>query len=351
MTNPDQSSAPPTLTLVEKLYAVQNINTLVLEKLDLAESNYSTWSYFFKGHCSNFGVLKHIEGSSTQSSTSTPPTDDWITADFHRLNRTYMIRLVPQDPANANWHMDTGASSHLNSSAHNLSTIFNSRMYPSVLVGDGKFIPVTNTGHRQVFRTVKGLIRCDAREISTPVTFFILTLSAFLYYGFFFKKKSDALSKFISFRAYVKVTIQKMDIKSLQCDHGGEFDNNAITPIIAQLRLNGNYHSALVPKNSHHKCKSERNDTLTLTTHRTLLFQAHLPPLFGLKATFTMVHSRLNLFTLLRHKYEIPHTIFSRHNLTMRISVFLVVFAIPTSTQSQLEQRHTVYETVGPYGV
>ncbi|GJZ73564.1 hypothetical protein Tco_0637710, partial [Tanacetum coccineum] len=46
MTNPDQPSAPPTLTLVEKLYAVHNINTLVPEKLDLAESNYSTWSYF-----------------------------------------------------------------------------------------------------------------------------------------------------------------------------------------------------------------------------------------------------------------------------------------------------------------
>ncbi|GJY26983.1 hypothetical protein Tco_0401709 [Tanacetum coccineum] len=38
-------------------------------------------------------------------------------------------------------------SSLLKSSAHNLSTIFNSRMYPSVLVGDGKSIPVTNTGH------------------------------------------------------------------------------------------------------------------------------------------------------------------------------------------------------------
>ncbi|GJV81134.1 ribonuclease H-like domain-containing protein [Tanacetum coccineum] len=37
---------------------------------------------------------------------------------------------------------NTGTSSHLNSSA-----IFNSRMYPSVLVGDGKSIPVTNTGH------------------------------------------------------------------------------------------------------------------------------------------------------------------------------------------------------------
>ncbi|GKA02395.1 ribonuclease H-like domain-containing protein [Tanacetum coccineum] len=35
--------------------------------------------------------------------------------------------------------MDTGASSHLNSSVNNLSTIFNSRIYPSVLVGDGKY--------------------------------------------------------------------------------------------------------------------------------------------------------------------------------------------------------------------
>ncbi|GJT32860.1 ribonuclease H-like domain-containing protein [Tanacetum coccineum] len=43
--------------------------------------------------------------------------------------------------------MDTGASSHLNSSASNLSTIFNQRLFPSVHVGDGNSIPVTNTGH------------------------------------------------------------------------------------------------------------------------------------------------------------------------------------------------------------
>ncbi|GJT15000.1 ribonuclease H-like domain-containing protein, partial [Tanacetum coccineum] len=43
--------------------------------------------------------------------------------------------------------MDTGASSHLNSNVNNLSTIFNSCLYPTVRVGDGKTIPVTNTGH------------------------------------------------------------------------------------------------------------------------------------------------------------------------------------------------------------
>ncbi|GJV97629.1 APETALA1 like protein [Tanacetum coccineum] len=77
----EHPSPPPTLTLVEKLYAVHNINSLIPEKLDLAESNYSTWSYFFKGHCSNFGALKHIEEPVTEASTSTPPTDKWITVD------------------------------------------------------------------------------------------------------------------------------------------------------------------------------------------------------------------------------------------------------------------------------
>ncbi|GKF73640.1 hypothetical protein Tco_0219972, partial [Tanacetum coccineum] len=43
--------------------------------------------------------------------------------------------------------MDTGATSHLNLDARNLSTIFNKRLFPSVHVGDGNSIPVTNTGH------------------------------------------------------------------------------------------------------------------------------------------------------------------------------------------------------------
>ncbi|GKB76778.1 ribonuclease H-like domain-containing protein, partial [Tanacetum coccineum] len=49
-----------------------------------------------------------------------------------------------QDPT---WLMDTGASSDLNFNASNLSIIFDKRLFPSVHVGDGKSIPVTNTGH------------------------------------------------------------------------------------------------------------------------------------------------------------------------------------------------------------
>ncbi|GJX88242.1 putative nucleotidyltransferase, ribonuclease H [Tanacetum coccineum] len=52
-----------------------------------------------------------------------------------------------QEPASGNWNMDTGASSHLNDSVHCLSDILNMCIYPSVAVGDGHFIPVTNSGH------------------------------------------------------------------------------------------------------------------------------------------------------------------------------------------------------------
>nr|GEY30053.1 ribonuclease H-like domain-containing protein [Tanacetum cinerariifolium] len=52
-----------------------------------------------------------------------------------------------QDPAFGNWNMDTGASSHLNDSVHYLSDILNMCIYPSIAVGDGHFIPVTNSSH------------------------------------------------------------------------------------------------------------------------------------------------------------------------------------------------------------
>ncbi|GKE60548.1 hypothetical protein Tco_1510915, partial [Tanacetum coccineum] len=45
------------------------------------------------------------------------------------------------------WNMDTSASSHLNNSVTSLSDVFNTCIYPSVSVGNGHSIPVTNTGH------------------------------------------------------------------------------------------------------------------------------------------------------------------------------------------------------------
>ncbi|GJW71378.1 ribonuclease H-like domain-containing protein [Tanacetum coccineum] len=51
------------------------------------------------------------------------------------------------DPSLGNWNTDTGASSHLNDSVHSLSDVLNMCIYPSVSVGDGYSIPVTNSGH------------------------------------------------------------------------------------------------------------------------------------------------------------------------------------------------------------
>ncbi|GJU86335.1 ribonuclease H-like domain-containing protein [Tanacetum coccineum] len=67
-----------------------------------------------------------------------------IYASQHTTLPSAFSIMPPQDPT---WHMDTGASSHLNFNASNLSTIFDKRLFPSVHVGDGKSIPVTNTGH------------------------------------------------------------------------------------------------------------------------------------------------------------------------------------------------------------
>ncbi|GJV60759.1 ribonuclease H-like domain-containing protein [Tanacetum coccineum] len=64
------------------------------------------------------------------------------------MRRYYRIATASQDPTTGDWNMDTGASSHLNNSVTSLSDVLNMCIYPSVSVGDGYTIPVTNYGHR-----------------------------------------------------------------------------------------------------------------------------------------------------------------------------------------------------------
>ncbi|GKA41951.1 ribonuclease H-like domain-containing protein [Tanacetum coccineum] len=72
------------------------------------------------------------------------------------LPYVFATRMI-HDPATGAWNMDTGASSHLNDSVTNLSEVFNSCMYPSVSVGDGHSILVTNTGHSILPTSVRPL--------------------------------------------------------------------------------------------------------------------------------------------------------------------------------------------------
>ncbi|GKE60862.1 ribonuclease H-like domain-containing protein [Tanacetum coccineum] len=83
------------------------------------------------------------------------PTDSFQTFTTPASGSTGQKTTLPHafaagtlhDPTTGAWNMDTGASSHLNNSVNSLSENFNTCMYPSVSVGDGHSIPVTNTGH------------------------------------------------------------------------------------------------------------------------------------------------------------------------------------------------------------
>ncbi|GKA65026.1 ribonuclease H-like domain-containing protein [Tanacetum coccineum] len=62
------------------------------------------------------------------------------------LPHAFIVRTL-HDPASDAWNMDTCASSHLNNLVNSLSENFNTCMYPSISVGDGYSIRVTNTGY------------------------------------------------------------------------------------------------------------------------------------------------------------------------------------------------------------
>ncbi|XP_071740639.1 uncharacterized protein [Rutidosis leptorrhynchoides] len=85
--------------------------------------------------------------SSTQSQTQTQET----------ILPSAFSAMTLQDYGVADWHMDTGASSHLTSCINSLSTIFNHCKYPSVAVGNGNIITVTNTSHNMLPNTHRPL--------------------------------------------------------------------------------------------------------------------------------------------------------------------------------------------------
>ncbi|GJY81730.1 ribonuclease H-like domain-containing protein [Tanacetum coccineum] len=74
----------------------------------------------------------------------TGPTDN--TGQVTTLPHAFRV-VTSQEPTTGACNMDTGASSHLNDSITSPSDVFNTCIYPSVSVGDGHTIPVTNTGH------------------------------------------------------------------------------------------------------------------------------------------------------------------------------------------------------------
>ncbi|GJT82442.1 ribonuclease H-like domain-containing protein [Tanacetum coccineum] len=143
----------------------------------------------------------------------------------------------------------------------------------------------------------------------------IPSLSGFKYYVLFLDhysqfvwvyplvNKSDVMSKFVLFRNYVRTQF-KCEIKSFQCDHGGEFDNRRLHTLFAQ---NGIQFRFSCPQTSQQNRKSERMVRTINNLIRTLLFQANLPPTFWVEA-LNMAIQLLNILPSTAIANDIPYT-------------------------------------------
>ncbi|GKC43202.1 ribonuclease H-like domain-containing protein, partial [Tanacetum coccineum] len=115
--------------------------------------------------------------------------------------------------------------------------------------------------------------------------------------------KSDVMSKFVLFRNYVRTQF-KCEIKSFQCDHGGEFDNRHLHTLFTQ---NGIQFRFSCPQTSQQNGKSERMVRTINNLIRTLLFQANLPPTFWVEALNMTTHL-LNILPSTDIANDIPYT-------------------------------------------
>ena len=96
----------------------------------------------------------------------------------------------------------------------------------------------------------------------------------------------ETFSKFLHFANYVKTQFGK-DIKLLQCDNGGEFNNSQFHAFFCRK---GNYLPFSCPHTSQQNGKSERMIRTVNNEIRCLLFQANLPSSLWVEALHTAVH-------------------------------------------------------------
>ncbi|GKC30623.1 ribonuclease H-like domain-containing protein [Tanacetum coccineum] len=116
---------------------------------------------FSSGYCSYRDRCRFVHGNNNASrSTSTGSLIQLgmahVDSQETALPQAFST-LTLEDFGNAGRNMDTGASIHLNSNANNLSSVFNECIYPSVIVGDGVSILVTNTGHNTLLNPYRPL--------------------------------------------------------------------------------------------------------------------------------------------------------------------------------------------------
>ncbi|GJV27034.1 ribonuclease H-like domain-containing protein [Tanacetum coccineum] len=116
-------------------------------------------------------------------------------------------------------------------------------------------------------------------------------------------KKSDLFDNFVTFRACVNKQFN-VDIKALQYDHDGEYDNTRFHDLFYQNAMQFQFSC---PRTSQQNGKSERMLRTINNLIRTLLFQAHIPPSYWVEALNMDAHL-LNILPSTAINNEIPFT-------------------------------------------
>lgn len=90
-----------------------------------------------------YGAAPHYGAPPPPPQHAAPPPPS---CDQTGLLHTAMNNMSLQPPATGERYLDTGASNHITNNAGNLSSYCFSSKHPSILVGDGSYMPVLATG-------------------------------------------------------------------------------------------------------------------------------------------------------------------------------------------------------------
>ncbi|GKE61687.1 hypothetical protein Tco_1512054 [Tanacetum coccineum] len=123
-----------------------------------------------------------------------------------------------QDPPHGAWNMDIGASSHLNNFVTSLSIVFNTCMYPSILVGDSHSIPVPNMGHSILPTPFKSL-RLNNVLITRHIVKNLIFVRQFV-------RDNHCMIEFDAFGFFVKDFMTRRVL--LRCDSTGIFTQSQL---------------------------------------------------------------------------------------------------------------------------
>lgn len=138
------------------------------------------------------------------------------------------------------------------------------------------------------------------------IKYYVLFLDQFTHYLWVYplRHKSEVLSKFLHFSAYVENHFSTK-IKNIQCDNGGEFNNTEFHKFCGSQGISFRFSC---PHTSQQNGRSERMIRTINNAVRTLLFQARLAPSFWVEALHAVVHV-LNIIPSKSIQNQIPHTL------------------------------------------